>query len=99
MQQNFDWVIMRINRRRQRLPVRFRCPDELRLGCILRDPSVKIPNRQTHVSEICEQDQEKSRVSATCPYESLPPFHLSGYLRSAIPPAFWQKVQLNGSRR
>ena len=73
MQQNFDRVITRIDRRSQCLPVRFRRADELRLGSIVCNARVKASYLKSEQAQIRKQEKDKRNVSATYPHEPLSP--------------------------
>jgi hypothetical protein len=76
MQQNFDRVIARVDRRSQCLPVRFRGADELRPGSIVCNALVKPSYLKSEQAQISEQKKDKRNVSATYPQEALSPFCL-----------------------
>src|SRR5262249_20883654 len=95
MQQNFDRIVTRIDRRSQCLPVRFRGADELCLRSIVCNPSVKDSYLKTEQAQIRNQKNEKRDVSATYPHQSHSPFCLPEQLRATATPALWQQVQFN----
>jgi hypothetical protein len=73
MQQNFDWVITRIDRWSQGLPVRLSRAHELRLGGIMCNARVKASYLKSEQAQIRKQEKDKCNVSATYPHEPLSP--------------------------
>jgi hypothetical protein len=92
MQQNFDRVIARIDSRRQRLPIRLRRTNKLRLRRVTRYVPVQASNREAHEAEVCQQKEEERSVSTACPDEPPPPFRLLGQLSAPASPAFRQQI-------
>src|SRR6266700_1900836 len=80
VQQNFDRVITRIERRSQCLPVRFRRADELRTGSVMCNARVKPPYLKSEQAQVRKQEKQKRKVSATDPDEPLSPFCLPNRL-------------------
>ncbi len=70
MQQNFNRVIARVDRRSQCLPVRFRGADELRPGSIVCNAPVKPSYLKSEQAQISEQKKDKRNVSATYPHRA-----------------------------
>src|SRR5438309_7618870 len=89
MQQDFDRIIMRVNRRCQRFPLCLCGAHELGPRRIVGYTPVKPRYLKPQQPEIREQEYEKRAISATYPKESSSPLCLSDQLEAATSPAFW----------
>src|SRR2546426_1648348 len=70
MQQDFNWIVMRVNRRCERLPICLCRAHELGPRRVVRYTLVKPRYLNPQQAQIREQQQKKRAISATYPKES-----------------------------
>ena len=99
MLQNFDRVVMRIDRRCERFPFCFGRAYEFGPRRVSRNATIEPSQLKPQQPQISEQQNEDPQVSATCPDKPFSPFQLPRQLQTAAAPAFRQKIQFDRRRR
>src|SRR5947207_4711249 len=99
VQQNFDRVVTRIDRRAERFPVGFGLTNKLRLRSVSRNQAIKSCNRETRVAKIKWKEKTDRRIRATGQSKSLPPFAAFNQVRPPLPPTVRQQIEFNGRGR
>ena len=98
VQQNFDRVEARVDRRCERFPVGFSLANKLRLRRVAHNQSIKSRDRETAVSKVKEKKEKNRGVSAAGQGESLLPFTALNELRPALPPTVGQEIKFDRRR-
>src|SRR6478735_1910775 len=95
MLQNFDRVVVRIDRRCERFPFCFGRAHELDPRRVSRNATIQPAQLKPQQPQISEQQNQNPQVSATDPDKPFSPFQLPRQLQAAAAPAFRQKIQLD----
>src|ERR1044072_271642 len=98
MNEHFNWVEARVNRRRKRFPFRCSHLNEVCSWRIAFNSASKSSEFQTKDEEVGEEEEQSGCVGASNPEKSLAPFPLPNKLSAAFPPTFRQQIQLRFRR-
>src|SRR5438045_3857439 len=85
---------MRIDRRRERLPLCLRKTHELRLGSVARNALVEPTDLEAQDQKVSEKKEKQADVGRGANQQAFAPFLLRGELSATCLPAFRQQIQV-----
>src|SRR5262245_18902842 len=95
VEHHFDWVVMRIDRRRECFPIRLGTFDEVHSWRVALDESLQISDLKADNRDVEGKDDKCRQVCARGPEEPTAPFPLPLETGALLPPDLRRQVELD----